>query len=166
MHDNNSYLISPPSDQSRTAKIYTTKVNLRVLFKKHRPNVASIEDYSLSLQGASLYQLAEAGGVVRDLLFEFDIPVFSIAPQTLKKFVLGPGKPGQVKGSQAKSLVLMKTYKQWHIEFDNDDMCDAFCVAKFLQQLFFFISKKKTYPKWKVAHFNSFLSRRGESLST
>lgn len=163
--DHSSYLIQPPIDQTRTAKINTAKINLQYLFDQHKPNVASIEDYSLSLKGSSLFQVAEAGGVVRDILFEREIPVFFIAPQTLKKFVLGPGKANKVSGSQSKSLVLLRTFTRWGFEFSNHDMCDAFCLARFLHDILRYVEGKGEYKKWEIDHFESFLKKRGESLS-
>ena len=47
-----------------------------------------------------------------------------IAPTTIKKFVTGNG---QCK----KNLMLLQVYKKFGIEFDSDDECDAFSLAKF-----------------------------------
>jgi len=27
--------------------------------------------------------------------------------------------------------MLMKTYKKWGIEFENSDLCDAYCLARY-----------------------------------
>lgn len=46
-----------------------------------------------------------------------------IAPGTLKKFVTGTGKG-------KKELILLKTYKKWGIEFDNNNLADAYGLAR------------------------------------
>lgn len=164
-HGYSSYLISPPVNQGRTARINIIKENLRLLLDQHAPNVAAIEDYSLSLQGSSLSQCAEAGGVVRDLFYEYDIPLFFVAPHTLKKFVLGEGKSSKVKGSEAKSLILLRTFTNWGFQFENDNMCDAFCIAKFLYEVFKYVTGKGDHPKWLASHLHSYIQKRGDGLS-
>jgi len=160
------YLISTAKDESRVSRINTIKIKLKHLLDQYTPNVAAIEDYSLSLRGSSLSQCAEASGVIRDLLYEYNIPVFSIAPTTLKKFVLGQGKTSQAKGVQAKSLVLLRTFTNWGFQFENEHICDAFCAAKFLQQIFAYVTGEIEKPKWLVSHLNAYIQKRGDSLST
>ena len=46
-----------------------------------------------------------------------------IAPGTLKKFVTG-------KGNSKKDLMLLKTYKKWGVEFEDDNLCDAYGLAR------------------------------------
>lgn len=46
-----------------------------------------------------------------------------IAPGTLKKFVTGTGKG-------KKELILLKTYKKWGVEFDNNNLADAYGLAR------------------------------------
>ena len=46
-----------------------------------------------------------------------------IAPGTLKKFVTG-------KGTAKKELMLLKTYKKWKVEFEDNNLCDAYGLAR------------------------------------
>lgn len=133
------------------------------ILNKQKPDICIIEDYAFSLRASSVVQLAECGGVVRNLLYEHMIPFFAIAPQTLKKFVLGQGKSAKAKGKQTKSLMLMEVFVKWGHRFDNDDQCDAFCLAMFLVELFAYIQKEDTV-KWKGKMFDDFLTTRGDVL--
>lgn len=47
-----------------------------------------------------------------------------IAPSTLKKFVTGAGN------SKGKNVMLLATYKKWGVEFSNDNLCDAYGLAR------------------------------------
>lgn len=154
------FLIQPEYDDIRK-RINNTKEILAELLETKLPNIAFIEDYSLSLHSSSVVQLAECGGVIRDLLYDFDIPLFAVAPQTLKKFVLGQGKGSKAKGKQAKSLMLLEVFDRWNVKFDNDDECDAFCLAKFGESLFAYVQKKEL-RKWEQNMFDNFLAMRGD----
>ncbi len=46
-----------------------------------------------------------------------------IAPGTLKKYVAGTGVA-------KKELMLLKTYKKWGVEFSDNNLCDAYGLAR------------------------------------
>ena len=46
-----------------------------------------------------------------------------ITPGTLKKFVTG-------KGQCKKDLILLKVYKKWGEEFDDNNLADAYSLAR------------------------------------
>jgi len=48
-------------------------------------------------------------------------------PTTLKKFITG-------KGNAKKELMLLKVYKKWGKEFDNNNICDAYSLAEYAKQ--------------------------------
>jgi len=97
---------------------------------KFVPNIHSlhsvyIEGPSYSSNGAFQLQMGALHYYMRIFLFKKDIKYTIIAPTSLKKFVAGEGK-GQAK----KELMLLKTYKKWGIEFDNNNLCDAYGLAR------------------------------------
>ena len=49
-----------------------------------------------------------------------------IAPQTLKKWVAKTGRA-------AKEMMLLHIYKRWGIEFDNNNLADAYGLARMAQ---------------------------------
>ena len=46
-------------------------------------------------------------------------------PGVLKKFVTG-------KGNAKKELMLMRVFKKWGVEFEDNNLCDAYCLARMI----------------------------------
>jgi crossover junction endodeoxyribonuclease RuvC len=67
-------------------------------------------------------------GVIEVAMIENNIPYCLIAPGQLKKFILGSGK-GE------KNLILLKTYQEYGVECNDDNIADAFILAKITQIL-------------------------------
>ena len=61
--------------------------------------------------------------MVRIMLKKRGVDFKIIAPGTLKKFVTGDGRA-------KKDLMLLKVYKKWGVEFDNDNLADAYGLAR------------------------------------
>jgi len=88
--------------------------------------LAVIEGYAMGARNQR-EALGEWGGVLRLLLMKLDFKKIAVvAPNTLKKFVIGHAK----KGQSGKEVMLLQAYKRWGREFDDNDKCDAFCLAK------------------------------------
>lgn len=82
-----------------------------------------IEGLSFGSKGQSILELGALHYIVRIFLYKKNINYKTISPGTLKKFVTG-------KGNAKKNLMLMKVFKKWGIEFNDDNLCDAFSLAK------------------------------------
>lgn len=165
IREDKGFLISS-KDSNIRVRINTISQMLKYILDNFpRPNVAVVEDYAL--HGASVAQCAECGGVVKNILFDYKIPTFFVAPTQLKKFVLGPGGSKKAKGSQSKSLMLLETFDRWGYKFSDDNVCDAFCLGKFIQELFNYTTSRGNdrQPKWLCAHFDNFLALRGGALN-
>lgn len=68
--------------------------------------------------------LAELGGIVRwTMRQQYGITPTVVAPTTLKRFLLGSGK-GE------KELMLKECFKRYHADFNDNNMCDAYVLAK------------------------------------
>ena len=147
----------------RVKRIHAIRNQLFKKFKKLKlnsePVVVLVEDYSLSLKGASLYQLAEAGGVINDLFFKLGVLVFRVAPSTLKKFVLGPGK--RSKAQNKKQVIMVEVLDRWGIKITDDNACDAYCLYKFASSLSDFILDKSSLKAWEQPMFRDFVINRG-----
>ena len=67
----------------------------------------------------------ELGAVVKlVVLDEWGSEPLIVPPSSLKKFVTG-------KGNAAKNQMLLGVYKQWGLEFSDDNQADAFALEKF-----------------------------------
>jgi len=127
-----------------------------ILLINSSDSIAIIEDYSFGLRGSSVAQLAELGGCVRTTLLRSNIAYLAAAPQTIKKFVLGPSRGSKV----GKEFMLMQVLDTWGMKFASSDECDAFCLTKFLDELRLFINGEE-YPKWKQQMYKDFIINRG-----
>lgn len=82
-----------------------------------------IEGPSYSSNGAFQLQMGALHFYLRIFLFKKNINYKIIAPGTLKKFVTG-------KGNAKKNLILLNVYKKWNIEFNDDNLADAYSLAR------------------------------------
>jgi len=73
--------------------------------------------------GQRILQMGAIHFLTRVLFFKNNVYFRVIAPGTLKKFVTG-------KGNTKKDLMLLKTYKKWGVEFEDDNLCDAYGLAR------------------------------------
>ena len=135
--------------------------------------VAVIEDYAWSR--SKMVQLAELVGALKVLLFESGIPYFVVAPTTLTKFVLGPS--GSPKGGNKKALTMVEALDRWGIKFSDDNVCDSYCLMKFLQYLKAYIFEEKVEEfssqnakikrrihGWEIQMFEDFIVSRGDPI--
>lgn len=65
----------------------------------------------------------ELGHTVKRVLYTYGIYPTIVAPTALKKFVLG-------KGSGGKNEMLLGVYRRWGVEFHNDNLADAYALAR------------------------------------
>ena len=120
-------------------------------------SIAIIEDYAFTRNISSLSQLAELGGIIRLLLYESQIPYLTLAPQTLKKFVLGPSRGSKT----GKQFILLEVFDRWGKKFNDDNIADAFCLHMFLKNLKQYLLGEKDFLKWEQQMFNDFITNRG-----
>ena len=88
----------------------------------------------------ALVQLAGLNYLIRDRLYLDNIPFIIVAPTTLKKFVSG-------KGNSPKDLVLLETYKRYGVSFKDDNLCDAYVLARIGEAL---LDKKVKLTKFQA----------------
>lgn len=88
-----------------------------------------IEQYAYASKG-NITRIAELGGMVKYQLYAIHgVPAnnFWVAtPQSLKKYATGSGAVG--KGSVIKAV-----YKKWNFDTENDNVADAFVLAKLMR---------------------------------
>jgi len=82
-----------------------------------------LEGPSYMSNGAYALQMGALHFMIRIMLKRRGVNFKVIAPGTLKKFVTG-------KGNSKKDLMLLKVYKKWGVEFDNDNLADAYGLAR------------------------------------
>ncbi len=96
---------------------------------KFVPNIFSlhsvcIEGPSFLSNGSFALQMGALHFMIRILLKQREVNYKIVAPGKLKKFVTGTGRA-------KKDLMLLKVYKKWGVEFSDDNLCDAYSLARF-----------------------------------
>jgi crossover junction endodeoxyribonuclease RuvC len=111
-----------PIDELERLLLIKRKIGGIVLDEK--PDLVIIEGMAFMAHNTTaLTQLAGLNYMIREFLYEHDIKFLLIAPTTLKKFATG-------RGNCQKDLILLEVYKRYEEEFSDDNLCDAFCLAK------------------------------------
>lgn len=92
------------------------------------PNIAGleavyIEGPAYQATGQRILQMGAIHFITRVLLFKRKVNFKVIAPKSLKKFVAN-------NGNAKKELMLLKTYKRWGVEFTDNNLCDAYGLAR------------------------------------
>ncbi len=82
-----------------------------------------IEGPAYMASGQYVLQMGALHYLLRLFLYKNKVDYKVIAPGTLKKFVTG-------KGNAKKDLMLLKVYKKWGVEFEIDDLADAYGLAR------------------------------------
>jgi len=82
-----------------------------------------LEGPSYSSNGAFQLQMGALHFMIRMMLYKKKIKYEIIAPGTLKKFVAG-------NGSAKKEHMLLNVYKKWGIEFEDNNLADAYGLAR------------------------------------
>jgi Holliday junction resolvasome RuvABC endonuclease subunit len=111
------------SKKTGPARLVELRDALDAYFKQTMPTVCALEGYSFGSKHAR-EAVAEWGGLIRVLLYEWKIPTLIVPPMTLKKFVLPSA------GSLQKNRIALESYKRWNVSFQTDDECDAHALAQ------------------------------------
>lgn len=82
-----------------------------------------MEGYAFNPRAGQAFSLGELGGVIKRMVRLRGVPLISVAPGTLKKYVTGDG-------NAKKNVMLLETFKRFGETFTNDNICDAYCLAK------------------------------------
>lgn len=117
-------------------RLLDIKTQLLGVFNTYKPDYVSMEGYGFMTHGRA-FELGELGGIIKVTFAELDMMPVIIHPSHLKKFVTG-------KGNCDKSLVLMNIYKKYKVEFDNDNIADAYAIARVVWEIMLMKNGKRT----------------------
>lgn len=116
---------SPTPDQPMIDRLCEIRDRVISLIVSVKPDRIVIEGLSYgSKNTSSLCDLAKLNFAIEVYCKLIGIPYEMVPPSTLKKFVTG-------KGNCKKDLMLMKVFKRWGVEFEDDNLCDAFALCKY-----------------------------------
>ena len=86
-------------------------------------HLVCIESPAYGISDGNLFQLGQWAGLVELTLYKYGKNYIFASPSQLKKYILGSGKG-------AKQLMLLKTYQNFNEEFNDDNLCDAYGLAR------------------------------------
>lgn len=118
-------VVDNPKKLSDMERLLYIKKSIIYMIKKFNIDCVGIEDYSYGSKGQAIINLGELGGVIRLYLYEHKIKYKTIPPTVIKKFITG-------KGNSKKELMLLKVYKKYGIEFENNNICDAYALGRYM----------------------------------
>lgn len=120
-------ITSKPSDGTtvgeivRLNKIVDEVIGTIVLFS---PEIVVIEGLAFMAKNTTaLVQLSALNYFVRRELVSRGIPFLIVAPPTLKKFLTG-------HGNAQKDQIMLETYKRYGESFLDNNLCDAYGLAR------------------------------------
>lgn len=110
----------PGDDLARITEIAEAVGDL--LFGTPKPIAACIEGLSHGSHNGKAAERASLHYFIRAKCRSYSIPVYVVAPASLKKFITGGGKA-------EKSTIVREVYKRWGIEANDDNQADAAGLA-------------------------------------
>lgn len=132
-------------------------MTIRDSIKLEGIDLAVIEGIALGVRKTrSLAQLAGLNYLIRERLYREKIPFLVIPPTVLKKFITS-------KGNMPKDMMLLETYKRYDISFSDNNLCDAFGLAKMGEAVLDSSVKTLSFQKDII---NNLKEQYGESKNT
>lgn len=122
-------LISTKSSDIIEKRLIEIQGKLFLFLEIEKVYTIYIEGLSFGSKGQSILELGALHYFIRIFLYQNNIKYKIIPPGVLKKFITG-------KGNAKKNLMLLKVFKKWGIEFEDDNLCDAFSLAKMAMEDF------------------------------
>ena len=115
-------LVSTSPSINIEARILNIKDSIIKYFNKD--SVIYLEGLSFGSRGQSMLELAGLHYLIRAYLYQQNYYFKPVPPTTIKKFITG-------KGNCKKELMLLKVFKRFGIEFDDNNLCDAYSLARY-----------------------------------
>ena len=107
-------------------KIINLREKIKELVRKFNPDVIIREGFAFGVESGKTFDLGGLGFTIDILCRDLDIEEKIINITIHKKFTAG-------KGNAPKSIMLLKIYKHWDIELDDDNIADALSMVKTYQ---------------------------------
>jgi Holliday junction resolvasome RuvABC endonuclease subunit len=130
IHPDNA-IMAPEAPRYSTTKIKpTVRGVLRLMYIEEvvtrwippKTDLCLMEGYAFAAHGQA-FGLGECGGIIKRVIHLKGKRLIVVAPGTLKKYVTG-------SGAAKKNVMLLHAFKKFGTSFEEDDECDAYCLAQ------------------------------------
>lgn len=106
------------------SRYYTILMGIKCIIEKYKDIKITIEGLSFGSRGQSMLELAGLHYLIRFTFFSSGVSYSVVPPTALKKFITG-------KGNVKKEQMLLQVFKKFGVEFDDNNLCDAYCLARY-----------------------------------
>jgi len=119
-------------------RLYHLEVKLNKILDKYKkePKFSAIERGAYKEEGR-IFDLGEWSGVLKVNIFKREVDTIVVAPLQLKKYVTGKGV------SKGKAVILLDIYKYWKEEFRDDNLADAYVLARICHDYYYTFRSKE-----------------------
>jgi crossover junction endodeoxyribonuclease RuvC len=119
-------LISTKNNKTTEERIIDISKAIMMILVKYEDIIVYIEGLSNNSFGktSSILELSALNFFLRIFFLQNAIKYKVIEPTKLKKFVTD-------KGNAKKELMLLKVYKRWNVEFEDNNLCDAYALSRY-----------------------------------
>ena len=118
-------LIESSPKEENTPRLIGISTKVMKVIIKYKPHLVVMEGAAFGVQKtSSIFTLGELAGLVKANMYTMSQPFMIVTPSALKKWVTG-------KGNAKKDLMLLKVYKRFGVEFSDDNLCDAYALARY-----------------------------------
>jgi len=87
----------------------------------------AIEGLSYMSIGRTVHERTALHHMIRCYLYRREVLFDVIPPKTLKKWATG-------NGNSDKNQMMENAFKRWGIQFTDDNLCDAYCLARMIME--------------------------------
>jgi crossover junction endodeoxyribonuclease RuvC len=117
-------IVSTPKEEN-TPRLLKICLTVMDVVNRSKPDLVVLEGPAFGVSKTiSIFQLGELAGMTKEKLFIQNIPFRIVPPTVLKKFITG-------KGNATKDIVMLKIYKKYGIEFEDNNLADAYALARY-----------------------------------
>ena len=119
-----SGLLRVGREKNAGAQLVALEKDLRRIIQKYHPGAAGLEKLFASNNMKTVMGVAEARGIIHKVIFENNLRLVELAPQTVKLSVTGSGRADKKGVAKMVHLILNMT-----IDDLLDDTTDALAIA-------------------------------------
>lgn len=105
-----------------------------------KPPLVTMEGYGFSARNSHSHSLGELGGLLKAALYEMGVVVAIVPPSTLKKYATD-------SGAAPKDVMLKSVFKRWSYDTNDNNIADAYALAKMARTLL--LPRTKVEQQWR-----------------
>lgn len=106
----------------------------------HPAPFVTMEGYGFSAKNSHSHSLGELGGLLKAALYEMGVAIAIVPPSTLKKYTTD-------NGAAPKDVMLKSVYKRWSFDTNDNNIADAYALAKMNRTLR--LGRTKAEREWR-----------------